>query len=71
MENRLENRVFNAFHNIFEENLPRHQYKHKAAFESATQEFERSAHFIVFNSYDSFKNAKSRYFKKKRRQSHM
>lgn len=65
-ENRLEHRVFEAFHRVFESELPEHRFNHRKTFESTNEIFERKADFIVFTSYESFKNTKSRFLKKRR-----
>lgn len=63
-ENRLERRVFEAFHDLFESNLPSCRFSHRETFEKTNNEF--SPRFQLFTSYEGFKTAKSRHFKAKK-----
>lgn len=66
-ENRLEHRVFEAFHAVFESELPEHRFNHRETFEAASSIFQQRANFVVFTSYESFKNSKSRFLKRRRK----
>lgn len=64
-ENRLENRVFDAFHTLFESNLPENRFNHRDTFDKTSSQFEKRAGFTVYTSYEGFKSAKSRFNSKK------
>lgn len=62
----MENRVFDVFFKQFEENLPQFDHNHVKTFHYTNEKFLEQNDFIMYNSYESFKNAKSRYFKRRR-----
>jgi hypothetical protein len=61
-----ENRRFGGFFKEFENNLPGFNYNHRQAYEKTDEEFENKNGFRRYNSYESFKVVKARFFKNRK-----
>lgn len=57
---RLEQRAFDVFNRKFENALSDNNNNHRNTFDKISDQFEKSAEFRPFQSYESFKNARSR-----------
>lgn len=62
---RFEQRAYDVFNKKFEEALSQHNNNHRNTFDTINDRIEKETEFRVFNSYESFKNARSRRKKKK------
>ena len=63
MANRFEQRAYDVFNRKFEEALSK-LHNHRKAFDEASDQIESASEFRIYNSYESFKNARSRRKKK-------
>lgn len=59
MDNRLEQRAYDVFSRIFEQEVNK-GHTHRTAFDKVNAEMEKKAGFQVYGSYESFKNARHR-----------
>ncbi len=62
---RFEQRAFDVFNQQFEEALSEHKYNYRETFEAVNESFRDKIGFLIYSSYESFKNARSRAHKKK------
>lgn len=66
-EDRFEKRAFDAFNEKFEEVLPKHNYNYREAFEEVNLSYQKKVDFLIYSNYETFKNARSRNRRKRRR----